>query len=65
MSTFQRPASSPYFSVISCAEAEEDEGGDGALILSVFSLIALTLKQVKLGLEVEDEEAQMPILKSP
>lgn len=63
MGTFQRPASSPNFSVISCAEGEEDGEGEGVLISSVFSLIALTLKQVKLGLE-GGVEAELPILNS-
>lgn len=48
MGTCQRPASRPYFFVISSAEAE---GEVGFFISSVFSLIALTLKLLKMGLE--------------
>ncbi len=59
---FQRPASSPNFSVTSCAEGEEDEDGDEVSIFSVFSLIALTLKREKLGLEGGDDEGQPPTL---
>lgn len=60
MGTFQRPASSPYFFVISSAEPE-DEDEEGVLISSVFSLRALTLKRLKLDLE-GGIEAQFRIL---
>jgi len=49
MGTFQRPASRPYFFVISSAEGAGEE--DGVLVSSVFSLRALTLKRFKLVLE--------------
>lgn len=50
MSTFQRPASRPYFLVISSAEE------DGVLTSSVFSFTALTLKLLKWHLRDWNEE---------
>lgn len=65
MGTFQRPASRPYFFVISSAEPEdEDEDEEGVLISSVFSLRALTLKRLKLDLE-GGIEAKFRILSCP
>ena len=61
MGTFQRPASRPYFFVISSAEPEDEEG---VLISSVFSLRALTLKRLKLDLE-DGIEAKFRILSCP
>lgn len=47
--TFQRPASSPNFSVISSAE-EDDDGG--VSISCVFALIALSLNPIILESEL-------------